>query len=270
MEADAHARSAPGRGPTLRAPLCMALALAAAASGCITFGSHARTTVSSAPANGVVFCADGAGNFQACSHSLAEVVEREHIGFHVVPFEWSHGKCRIIADQLDFNHAVAQGKRLAEEVETYAQAHPQMPIYLLGHSAGSSVILSALEHMPPGLVERAFLLSPSVSTSYDVRPAVRNVNRGLHVYYSRHDWWYLGFATHVLGTADRRFFHAASGRVGFHVPTDGGDFLLQAKLFQRPWQSVDIQAGNLGGHYGSYAHPFLKRHVLPLLEPSKS
>ncbi len=249
------------------------LAVAAAAcavSGCFTFGGFRHTTISAAPASGAVFVADGAGNFQAASHNLREIVEREHVPVHVVTFHWSHGYGRILADQLGFNYAVAQGKRLALEVEAYAREHPQMPIYLLGHSAGSTVILSALENIPPGIVERAFLLSPSVSTSYDIRPAVRAVNRGIHVFYSRHDWWYLGFATHVLGTADRRFFHAASGRVGFSVATDGGDFLLQAKLFQRPWQGVDAQTGNLGGHYGNYAPPFLKRHVLPLLDMVKS
>jgi hypothetical protein len=155
-------------------------------------------------------------------------------------------------------------------MEAYAQEHPHMPIYLLGHSAGATVALSALENMRPGLVERAFLLSPSVSNQYDIRPAVHSVNRGMHVFYSRHDYWYLGLATHVLGTADRRYIHPASGRVGFKVRTDDGDFALQAKLFQRPWQHVDAQTGNFGGHYGNYAPGFLKRHLLPLLEPVKS
>src|SRR2546425_673127 len=86
----------------------------------------------------------------------------------------------------------------------------------------NGVVFVALENMPPGLVERAFLLSPSVSTSYDIRRAVRSVTRGLHVFYSKHDYWYLGFATHVLGTADRRYFHPASGRIGFSVPIDSG------------------------------------------------
>jgi hypothetical protein len=241
-----------------------------AVSGCLTFHDRRPTSVSAAPANGVVFVADGAGNYQAASHELREVIGHEHAPLHVVTFEWSHGYGRILADQLGFQYALAQGKRLALEVESYAQSNPQMPIYLLGHSAGSTVILSALENMPPGIVERAFLLSPSVSTSYDIRPAVRSVNRGLHVFYSQHDYWYLGFATHVLGTADRRYFHPASGRVGFNVPIDSGDFALQAKLFQRPWQRVDAATGNLGGHYGNYVPAFLKRHVLPLLDSVKT
>ncbi len=266
---DLQLGSASPRRPVL-VSLVLILAATLAISGCLTFRERRATSVSAAPANGVVFVADGAGNYQAASHELREVVSREHASLHVVTFEWSHGYGRILADQLSFQFALAQGKRLALEVESYAQDNPHMPIYLVGHSAGSTVVLSALENMPPGLVERAFLLSPSVSTSYDIRPAVRSVNRGLHVFYSKHDYWYLGFATHVLGTADRRYFHPASGRVGFSVPIDSGDFALQAKLFQRPWQRVDAATGNLGGHYGNYVPAFLKRHVLPLLDSVKS
>ncbi|MCI0683539.1 MAG: alpha/beta fold hydrolase [Gemmataceae bacterium] len=250
--------------------LVVSLAATLALSGCLTLRRHSPTSVPAAPANGVVFVANGAGNFQVTSRILRELFEREKLQVHVATFEWSHGYLRILADQACYRYALAQGKRLAQEIEAYAKDHPHMPIYLVGHSAGSTVALSALEHMPPGLVERAFLLSPSVSNQYDIRPAVRSVNRGLHVFYSRHDYWYLGLATHVLGTADRRFIHPASGRVGFEVQTEHGDFALQAKLFQRPWQPVDAQTGNLGGHYGNYAPAFLKRHLLPLLEPVKS
>ena len=248
----------------------LALAATLVASGCLSLRKCNPTSVSAAPANAVVFVADGAGNFQAVSRTLSELFEQEKVPIHVVTFEWSHGYGRILADQLGFNYAVAKGKQLAEEVDAYAAAHPHMPLYMIGHSAGSTVILSALEHMRPGLIERAFLLSPAVSSTYDIRPAVDNVSRGLHVYYSRHDYWYLGFATHFLGTADRKFVHPASGRVGFQLPVDCGDFALQAKLIQRPWQRVDIQTGNLGGHYGNYVPAFMKRHLLPLLEPVKS
>lgn len=264
-----HVGSRMTRRPSL-VSFVLVVSATLAVSGCLSLGKRNSTSVSAAPANAVVFVADGAGNFQAVSRTLNELFQQEQVPVHVVTFEWSHGYGRILADQLGFHYAMAQGKRLALEVAAYARAHPHMPLYLVGHSAGSTVVLSALEHMPPDLIERAFLLSPAVSNTYDVRPAVRNVSRGLHVYYSRHDYWYLGFATHVLGTADRKYVHPASGRVGFKVPVDCGDFALQAKLIQRPWQRVDIQTGNLGGHYGNYVPGFLKRHLLPLLEPVKS
>src|SRR5262245_31745558 len=83
-----------------------------AASGCLSFGRRNPTTISAEPANAVVFVADGAGNFQAVSRSLEELFEHEQVPIHVVTFEWSHGYGRILADQLGFNYAVTQGKRL--------------------------------------------------------------------------------------------------------------------------------------------------------------
>jgi pimeloyl-ACP methyl ester carboxylesterase len=257
--------------PTLMRPWALAsLTLAVfSTSGCLTLRQCAPTAVPAQPASAVVFVADGAGNFQAASNALREVIRCDNVPIHVVTFDWSHGYCRIVADQLGFRHAQAQGQRLAREIEAYAQAHPHMPIYLMGHSAGATVALSALEHLSPGIVERAMLLSPSVSDRYDVAPATRSVNRALHVFYSQADYWYLGLATHVLGTADRRFLHAASGRVGFRTSASNDDE-MRAKLIQREWQPSDSETGNFGGHYGNYQSEFLRRHVVPLLEPIKS
>lgn len=257
-------RSCRRRRPALPSLLLVLLTLVA--SGCLTLRQSSSTAMPAKSAQGVIFVADGAGNFQIASRTLRELIERERLPLHVITFEWSHGRGRVLADQLGFRYALVQGKRLAVEMEEFARQHPDTPIYLAGHSAGSTVVLSALEHAPPELVERAFLLSPSVSTRYDIRPAVHSVKHGLHVFYSRHDWVYLGLATHLLGTADRHYVAPAAGRVGFHVPSEDGDFALQSKLFQRPWRHVDAQTGNLGGHYGNYSPAFLKRHLLPLLQ----
>lgn len=245
----------------------MALAVLLAG-GCLTLRRDRPTELPAAPAGAVVFVADGAGNFQAASDSLRKAIRKHHAPVHVVTFVWSHGYYRIVADQLGFRHAQAQGKRLAHEVQAYAALHSHTPIYLLGHSAGATVVLSALENLPPGTVERAFLLSPSVSANYDVRPAVQSVSLGLHVYYSRHDYWYLGLATHFLGTADRRFFQPASGRVGFDV--DDHDPALWGKLIQRPWTPADGFTKNFGGHFGNYQPDFLRFYLLPLVQPMKS
>ena len=56
---------------------------------------------------------------------------------------------------------------------------PAAPVFLDGRirAAGSAVAVSALENMPPNTVDRAFLLSPSLSAAYDVRPALKAVKR---------------------------------------------------------------------------------------------
>jgi pimeloyl-ACP methyl ester carboxylesterase len=217
----------------------------------------------------VVFVADGAGNFQAASRTLRAVAESDGYPLRIVTFKWSHGYGRVLADQVCYAHARAEGKRLADEVQAYHAQHPDTPIYLVGHSAGSTVVLTALENLPAGVVDRGIMLSPAVSRHYDLRPALAAVQSGLYVHYSAHDYWYLGFFTSLLGTSDRHW-DTSSGRQGFQVPTEGEDFQLFTKLYQRGWQPGDVQLGNLGGHYGTYQPEFLRTHIVPLLQPAPS
>jgi pimeloyl-ACP methyl ester carboxylesterase len=214
-----------------------------------------------------VFVADGAGDFQITSRTLRSVSQADGYPLRIVTAHWSHGYLRIIADHVCYNYARMQGKKLADEVLDYRTQNPHTPIYLVGHSAGSAVIMAALENLPPGVVDRALLLSPSLSSSYDLRPALAAVGRGLHVFYSTHDYWYLGLVTNLLGSSDRHWSDS-SGRYGFRVPCQGDNTGLYGKLVQRPWQPADMQLGNLGGHYGNYQLEFLRTYIIPLLQPT--
>ncbi len=179
--------------------------------------------------------------------------------------EWSHGFGRIIADQVGYAHARLQGEKLAQIVCQYKAEHPGVPVYLLAHSAGSAVLITALENLPPNSIERAFLLAPSLSAAYDVRPALHAVRCGLHVFYSRRDTAYLGIWTGVLGNSDRRW-GPSSGRIGFQcIATGPEDSQLYGKLHQRPWEPGDRAAGNDGKHYGDYQPDFVRSHIVPLL-----
>src|SRR5207253_3498222 len=137
----------------------------------------------------------------------------------------------------------------------YHQAHPGTPIMLYAHSAGCTVATTALERLPAGLVGRAVLLSPSLSARYNLKPALANVRRSLHVFYSRRDWCYLGMSTWLVGTADRRF-DRCGGRTGFQIDPGQLEPGLASKLFQRAWQPGDRELGNNGGHYGNYQPNF--------------
>jgi pimeloyl-ACP methyl ester carboxylesterase len=213
----------------------------------------------------VVFVADGAGNYQMASKMLRTAVEETGAPIQVETFVWSHGYKKVLPDQLDFSHAQAQGELLAEVVVAYRQQHPRARIHLVGHSAGSMVVLSAAEHLPPGSLCSIVLLGPSVSSEYDIRPALRCARCGLEVHYSSRDWLYLGFCTSLVGCADRRYC-GASGRRGFSLrvesPEDAG---LLEHLHQHPWQASDRELGHNGGHYGAYQTEYLKARVLPVL-----
>jgi pimeloyl-ACP methyl ester carboxylesterase len=214
---------------------------------------------------GVVFAADGAGNFQATSASLRRTAEEQGLPLCVERVAWSHGYGRILSDHLGRCHLAEEGQCLAARVQAYRQQAPGVSVYLLGHSDGCAVVLAAAEALPPGSVERIVLLAPAVSSTYDLRPALACARGGIDVFYSERDWAFLGVGVALLGTADGRGDDAA-GRVGFCVPGDcPADAALYANLRQHPWDPGQAWTGNRGGHYGGYQPVFLRTAVLPLL-----
>jgi hypothetical protein len=250
------------------------LAATLGAPGCSVLRPTVRgcaTMPVASPCPAAVFIADGAGNFQSCSRSFLDAVASARVPLRVHTYSWSHGKGRIVADQLGFRHAQNEGIKLAALIEDFHRRQPQTPIFVVGHSAGSSVAITALEHTSPGTVRQAFLLAPSISANYDLRPALRNLRECLHVHYSSSDWWYLGLATQIVGTQDRAWLSPASGRVGFRLELQSEeDQVLAAKLRQRPWTPADNDAGHHGGHFGAYQVEFLQREVFPWMLASSA
>jgi pimeloyl-ACP methyl ester carboxylesterase len=263
------------QGGTVRPRRLTLLILALAVAGC----SVPRQSLYSPPpvlgepgvltpgaCRGLIFVADGAGNFRATSLSLQQVVAQQRVGLQVRPFLWSHGCPRVLADHTDYAHARLEGQELAGQIVAFRQSCPEAEVYLVGHSAGCAVVLAAAECLPPDSVDDIVLLAPALSADYDVRPALRCARQGIDVFYSDRDWVYLGFFTGLVGTSDRHW-SAVSGRAGFHPRADGpADSLLLARLRQHPWQPSYAASGNLGGHYGGYQPNFLRLYVLPLLQ----
>jgi pimeloyl-ACP methyl ester carboxylesterase len=224
-----------------------------------------RAQAPAAPPPNVVFVADGAGNYQMASKMLRSAVGETGAPLDVETFVWSHGYKKVLPDQVDFAHARMQGEHLADAVLALCKQHPDARIHLVGHSAGSMVVLSAAEHLPADAVASIVLLGPSVSCEYDIRPALRCARCGLEVHYSSRDWLYLGLCTGLVGCADRRRC-GASGRCGFSLLVESpDDEQLLERLHQHAWQPDDRQLGNHGGHYGAYQVEYLKARVLPVL-----
>jgi pimeloyl-ACP methyl ester carboxylesterase len=252
----------------VRAPSPFLFILFLLASGCATRAS--LTTRALAPALpceplGVVFVADGAGNFQATSRGIRQAVSEQGLPLVVQTVPWSHGWLRILADQLDRENLCCEGRELARKVCQFRQRHPDRPVFLVGHSAGSSVVLIATDHLPPGSVERVILTAPAVSICRDLRPALRCARAGVDVFYSISDRGYLGFWVGLTGTSDGRRAPAA-GRVGFRPRAcDPADAALFHNLRQYPWHPNLAWTGNRGGHFGAYQPLFLRTFILPLL-----
>lgn len=246
--------------------LVLGLVPALTNSGCCRPRGVLRPPVVPVEEKSIALVADGAGNFQCSSQSLRDQATAAGYPVRVVTYEWSHGYLRLLADQLDRAHARAQGAEMAAAALAYRQRHPDRMLVLVGHSAGAGVVLSALERLPPDCVDRVVLLSPSVSSHYDLRQALQAVRERMDVFCSRDDWVYLGLVTGLLGNADGHP-GPSSGRYGFFVRPHPGEEALFAKLHQRFWRPADEGLGNDGGHFGNYQAAFQGKYVLPLLVP---
>jgi pimeloyl-ACP methyl ester carboxylesterase len=218
-------------------------------------------------AHGIVFVANGSGDYRTVTRSLVRAVAEERLPLAVETVNWSHGYGRYVLDHVDHRNQVEAGRCLAAQVAAYRRYYPWLKIHLIGHSAGCAVVLAAAEQLPPNTIDRIVLLAPSVSPCYDLRPALASAREGIDVFISDRDKVILGLAMRVVGTADRRLGPAA-GQVGFRpvvgAPTDAA---LYTRLRLHHWDPVVAWSGHAGGHYGSNRVGFLKAYVLPLLAP---
>jgi pimeloyl-ACP methyl ester carboxylesterase len=242
--------------------------LASLLAGCSAVGY--RTAASPAlppsqPPQGVVFVANGSGDFRTVSTNLSRVVAETGTPLQIETVAWSHGYGRYIADHTDHDNHLAEGARLAAQVAAYRQTCPGRKIYLVGHSAGCAVVLCAAERLPPGSVDRIILLAPSVCTEYDLRPALQAARGGIDAFTSEEDRVILGLGMRVVGTAER-CCRTAAGQYGFTPVIEcPADVALYRGLRQHPWDPVVAWSGNWGGHYGSNQPGYLRAYVLPLL-----
>lgn len=219
------------------------------------------------PANpvGVVFVANGSGDFRTVSRNLSQVVAETSAPLQIETCTWSHGYGRYLIDHVDHANHLDHARPLAIQVAATRQAYCNRRIYLVGHSAGCAVVLAAAEMLPPDSVDRIILLAPSVCAAYDLRPALRAARQGIDVFHSSQDRVILGLAMQIVGTADRRS-RTAAGQDGFTpVIACPADAVLYGKLRQHPWDPAVDWTGNNGGHYGSNRAAFLRAYVLPLL-----
>ena len=213
----------------------------------------------------MIYVADGAGDFRATSVAVDQVVHGEGMPMCVQRIVWSHGYGRVFADQLDREFARKQGRLLAQELTKRIQIQPHCRIYLLAHSAGSLVMLSAAGAMPPASIERVVLLAPSVRADFDLRGALRATRRSVDVYYSPDRDFYVRGAA-VLATVVHFEVKRRAGQIGFEpIVESEADAQLYEKLRQIPWDPSFENAGNSGGHYGARQPEFLKDYVLPLM-----
>jgi hypothetical protein len=222
---------------------------------------------------GLVLVADGVGGLDLCGTGLryAAVADRLPSAIEVIP--WGHGVGRWFADLSDVANRDRQATRVAEAVRRFQAEQPEDPVFLVGKSGGSGVVVKALEQLDGDSVERVVLLAPALSPGYDLTRALRAVRREMVVFWSPLDVVILGAGTRVFGTIDR-VRSVGAGLVGFVAPgpddPDEQRIRQYAKLRQVRWRPGMASAGYFGGHVGPDNPMFLRKYVVPLLRAGET
>jgi pimeloyl-ACP methyl ester carboxylesterase len=171
----------------------------------------------------------------------------------------------VVPDVTDIDHSECEAKRLARLISAYRDRFPNVPIFLVGYSAGAHVVLEATRSLPPDSVERIVLLAPAVAADYDLRPALASARQGVHVFYSERDSIYLGIGTAITGTADGQRGVPPAGRIGFDPPElSPAECHLAGRLHQHPWDRSVVWTRNNGTHDGTLRPAYLRAYILPL------
>src|SRR5947209_18520688 len=106
--------------------LALVVPLLVLAAGCAGGQGQLRPYVPTVPVRGVVFAVDGAGGYGGTSETLVLAIQEQGLPLAVVPFAWSHGTGRVLADQTDLCHAEEQGRRLACDVLLWRRQYPDL------------------------------------------------------------------------------------------------------------------------------------------------
>ena len=209
-----------------------------------------------------------AAGIELCERAVRQVMSERGGQMRVVPVRWAHGFGHWYADLTDVANHEAHSRSIVEQVLEWHARYPTRPVFLVGKSGGTWIVVKALEGLPAGSVEAVVLLAPAISPGYDLSKALRAVNRELVAFWSPLDLIVLGAGTWIFKTTDRvRSIQRGAGR----VPRPGdarrrGAVALRVEAPPGPLADRDGErTGYLGGHVGPDSPAFLRKYVVPLL-----
>lgn len=208
---------------------------------------------------GRTYYIDGAGNW---GFGVAEVIGGlEAAGYKgsIRVWQWSRTFNPALDQTLRF---IPQGRGydLGKEITAYKKEYPRSRVNIIALSAGTGVAVWACEAVePPATVHNVILLGSSLSSKYDMRKAMRNIDGKVFVYCSPSDP-ILDGPVRALGTIDGSMDDAAGLR-GLHVPPD-----LRGRIVNIPWSSKYEPYGWTGSHTDCTSEPFvrviLSKHIV--------
>ena len=157
----------------------------------------------------------------------------------------------------------AKGRKLAKRIQKFCADDPNCEIHMIGLSAGTAIVMSALEAMPTWVrVDYVVLLGSSVSGDRDLTAAMRHVKRRLYATVSPEDAVLSGLGVNADGSPG-----LPAGLRGFRPPpgaTLGTEGLAAYKrVVNIPWKPAYMAYGWYGGHVQTTSSDFIRSVIAP-------
>jgi len=225
---------------------------------------------------GFIVILPGSWGETAADHGIVDGLINAQIDSAIEMYAWPIGEFPSGILMVPYNlRATKRNREQAREVVAkivrYQKQYPGRPVHLIGYSGGGGIAVWALEALPAETkISSAILLAPTLSSSYDLGPALSRTQHGIHNFYSQYDVPIMMAACSIVGTTDGTH-GLAGGAVGFR-PSRSADAtqreLHASHLHQHPYTLSMLEGGHTGGHYGWTRHGFIAAHVAPLIDPT--
>lgn len=213
------------------------------------------------PRTPVVFFLDGAGNFGYAGRVRWGLRQGGYSG-RFEPFVWSSFLGPAV-DHLVVARAGGRADGLARRIEAIRQTGDDGPIHLLGLSAGTAVLVTALGRLEDGvMVDNVVLLSASMSARRDLIRALPHVRGHVYATVSRRDRLLSLMTLNADGGTG-----PPAGREGIQLPDDvaPSERRLYCKVVNLPWKPAYAAWGWDGGHTSVTAPNFIEHVIAPRL-----
>jgi len=193
-------------------------------------------------------------------------IRESQIPCEVEIYDWTKGPLMMISNIGGDEAKVAA---LVQLIERFNADFPDRPLFLVGHSGGSRMVIRILEELRGRKwVERAVLLSPGVEPTHNLSAALSATRSGIDTFYSRLDFPISVPLTFVKGLTELEL-DAPAATFGFEIPTGLSlqeQALYENRLFQHEYRPSMLSTGNTGGHFGWTVPRFVSRYIAPLLQ----
>ncbi len=215
-------------------------------------GSNAQYLTESRLSRGLVIILPGIEGESKFNHNIRRGLVNGGVSYAMPIHNW--GRPIPIAgpliNQMDFVGNRLAAERIAKMIVSYQDNHPSQPVYMIGHSGGGGMAVFAAEALPEGRkVDGLVLLSASISSTYNLSPALRKCRNGIANFYCKGDVGLLVIGTTIAGNVDGGHGPSA-GAIGFKNKKDG---LYEVEIFSGPTDS----------HFAATGPGFVSRRVSP-------